>query len=300
MPAPDIVEIDVGDAAIAVHEWRAERGASADPILLAHATGFHARCWDRVVAHLGDRRKLAVDLRGHGRSGKHPPEDGWRTFGFDLARVAAALDLKDAVGVGHSMGGHAMVTAAALEPTRFRRLVLIDPVIVSPDEYVASRGARGWPLDFEHPTARRRDRWASPEEMEARFRDRTPYAAFAPEVLADYCNHGLLPAPDGDGYVLACPPAFEANVYMTARLHDGIYEDVAAVDVPVFVVRAMVPPPDRGLMDFRYSPTWPGLAARFRRGRELHLADRTHFFPMEDPELAARLIREDERAPASA
>jgi lipase len=293
---PELLHVDVGDVAIAVHEWRPERAQELDPILLAHATGFHARCWDQVIAHLAGRRILAVDLRGHGQSGKRPPEDGWRTFGTDLARVAAALDLKDVVGVGHSMGGHAMVTAAALEPGRFRRLVLIDPVIVSPEDYVASRGARGWPLDFEHPTARRRDRWVSAEEMIARFRDRTPYSAFAPEVLEDYCRHGLLPAPDGDGCVLACPPAFEANIYMTARLHDGIYGDVAAVDVPVFVVRVMTAPPDRGLMDFRYSPTWSGLAARFLRGRELHLGDRTHFFPMEDPELAARLILEDERA----
>jgi pimeloyl-ACP methyl ester carboxylesterase len=295
MTSPELRRIDVGDVAIAAHEWTTDPGGRLDPVLLAHATGFHGRCWDRVIDRLGDRRKVAVDLRGHGQSGKHSPEGGWRTFGEDLARVAVALDLRDAVGVGHSMGGHAMVIAAALEPGRFRRLVLIDPVIVAPEEYVAQSGARGWPLDFEHPTARRRDRWSSPEEMLARFRDRTPYSAFAPEVLDDYCRHGLLPAPDGDGCVLACPPAFEANVYMTARQNDGIYSDVAAIAVPVLVVRVMAPPPDRGMMDFRYSPTWPGLAARFRRGREVHLPERTHFFPMEDPALAARLILEDER-----
>jgi len=38
-------------------------------------------------------------------------------------------DLADVVGVGHSMGGHALVDAAAAEPARFVRLVLIDPVI---------------------------------------------------------------------------------------------------------------------------------------------------------------------------
>jgi hypothetical protein len=52
----------------------------------------------------------------------------------------------------------------------------------------------------------------------------------------------------------------------------------------------MEPPPDRDWMDFRYSPTWPGLIDHFRRGRELHLPDETHFLPMEKPEFVARLI----------
>ena len=298
MSSPVLRRIDVGDVSIAVHEWGGDARGSHDPILLAHATGFHARCWDRVIAHLGDRRVFAVDLRGHGQSGKQPPENGWQTYGRDLARVVAALDLERVVGVGHSMGGHAMVGAAALEPKRFRRLTLIDPVIVAPEDYAANGGARGWPLDFEHPTARRRNRWAAPGEMIARFRTRLPYSAFAPEVLEDYCRYGLSRAPDGRGYVLACPPAFEANIYMTARQNDGVYAQIAAIDIPVFVIRAMVAPSDRDLMDFRYSPTWPGLAACFPHGRELHLAERTHFLPMEDPALAARLILEDERSAA--
>lgn len=292
MPTPELQFVDVGDTSIAVHRWRPASPANDAPIFLAHATGFHARCWDRVVPHLGERDVFAVDLRGHGRSGKTPPAEGWRSFGQDLARVVAALDLRGVIGVGHSMGAHATVTAAALEPDRFSRLTLIDPVILSPAEY-SEGGVRGMPDGFEHPTARRRDRWASPEEMIERFRERIPYSAFDPDVLDDYCRHGLLSAPDGNGFVLACPPAFEASIYMTARETGRIYDRVTEVDVPVLVVRAMPPPPDRGPMDFRYSPTWPGLAARFAQGREVHLAERTHFFPMEEPPLAARFILDD-------
>ena len=46
-------------------------------------------------------------------------------------------------------------------------------------------------------------------------------------------------------------------------------------------------------MDFRYSPTWPGLANQFRRGRELYLPDQTHFLPMEQPQLVAKLIQDE-------
>jgi pimeloyl-ACP methyl ester carboxylesterase len=196
------------------------------------------------------------------------------------------------------MGGHAMVEAAALDPARFRRLVLIDPVVVPPDFYQPPEG--GWRMPGEHPTAKRRSRFASADEMFARFAERPPFDAWDRRVLHDYCVHGTRPDASGGGVVLACRPEYEAEVYMTSRGNGAIIDRARAVDVPVLVVRAMEPPAAGALPDFRYSPTWPGLADAFRRGSDRHLPDRTHFLPMEDPALAARLILEDDagRSPA--
>ena len=49
--------------------------------------------------------------------------------------VAKELGLRGAVGVGHSLGGHAMALAAAMEPAAFSSLLLVDPVIQMPDRY---------------------------------------------------------------------------------------------------------------------------------------------------------------------
>ncbi|MCG8346819.1 MAG: hypothetical protein MI924_03430 [Chloroflexales bacterium] len=46
-----------------------------------------------------------------------------------------------------------------------------------------------------------------------RFVERAPFCRWDRTILRDYCQYGLLPAPDGDGYVLACPPAIEAAIY---------------------------------------------------------------------------------------
>lgn len=290
MPAPPIaLRIAAGDVTLAVFEWNAGARGSAETFLLAHATGFHARCWDRVIEGLGERHILAVDQRGHGRSGGTLPVH-WRQFGDDLAELTRVMDLHGVVGVGHSMGGHAMSEAAALEPARFRRLVLIDPVILPPWVY-GTPGTWTGRLEGQHPTAKRRSRWTSPEEMFERFRGRRPFDTWDERVLRDYCVHGLLVDPSG-GFVLACSPEFEAEIYMTSHGNGGVHERVRAVGVPVLVVRAMEPPSAEHLMDFRYSPTWPGLAAAFRRGRDLHLPERTHFLPMEDPDFTARLILE--------
>jgi lipase len=74
----------------------------------------------------------------------------------------------------------------------------------------------------------------------------------------------------------------------------AVYRSVPAVDVTVFLVRVMEPPTPLDLLDFRYSPTWPRLAERFKWGCEVHLPDRTHFLPMEDPALTASYILADE------
>jgi len=274
-------------ARLACFEWN--RGVPGPTLLLAHATGFHARCWDPVVRRLGARHAIAVDLRGHGHSEKTPITH-WEVFGEDLAELVRARDLRDLVGVGHSMGGHALVDAAAACPDRFLGLVLIDPVIVAPEEY----GGGGWTIQSlggePHPTAKRKRHFDSPQQMLERFRDRPPYAAFDPEALRAYCEHGLLPRADGPGFELACPPELEASIYMTSRTNPGVHASARALGIPVLVVRAKAPPPERSVMDFSSSPTWPGLVSELCRGREIRLADRSHFIPMEAPQLVAELI----------
>jgi len=289
---PTPFRADTGEIELAGFEWNAARRGHGPTLLFVHATGFHARCWDPVVRRLGDRHMIAIDQRGHGRSAKHVIED-WRCFGEDLARLVRMLDLADVVGVGHSMGGHALVDAAAAEPARFVRLVLIDPVIAEAGAY----GAGGWTISqgdaAPHPTARRKRVFESPEAMIERFRDRTPYRVFVPEALEAYCRFGLLPLEDGTGFELACPPEIEASIYMTSRSNAGVHDSVRALDLPVLILRARLPAPDRDEMDFSSSPTWPGLVGEFRNAREIHFEDRTHFLPMEIPEEVAELIRNE-------
>lgn len=288
MEAPTEHRVRANGIELAWFEWGATRAGRAPTILLAHATGFHARCWDPVVRHLDGRHVVALDQRGHGRSERTAIRH-WKDFGRDLAAFVEALDLRKVVGVGHSMGGHAMVDAAAACADRFERLVLLDPVIAAPGEY----GGGGWTLGrAQHPTAKRKNRFPSVEAMIERFRNRPPYSFFVPEALRAYCTWGLVPAEDGDGFVLACPPEIEASVYMTSRTNPGVHQSARALSIPVLVVRARLPPPDRGVMDFSSSPTWPDLVHEFANGREIHLADRTHFIPMEIPAWVAERVLE--------
>src|SRR5277367_1588790 len=107
--------VAVNGVEIELLQWPGEDPA----IFFCHATGFHARCWDQIIAHVPGRHCFAMDMRGHGRSSKPEPPYAWRDFGVDVAAVADALNLSGAMGVGHSMGGHAVTLGAALRPESF-------------------------------------------------------------------------------------------------------------------------------------------------------------------------------------
>jgi lipase len=272
-------------------EWGERKGQT---VLLVHATGFHARCWDQVVAALpAGQHVVAIDMRGHGRSDKIPPYN-WAAFGADLEAFVRFLGLHGAIGVGHSMGGHCVAHVAARVPDAFARLLLVDPVIMSPEAYAAARH-QNFASPADHPVARRRSRWSSWQEMQERFQDRTPFSRWRPEVLVDYCRFGLLP--EGDEWVLACPGEVEATIYMGSARTE-IHDDIRRVAVPVTVLRAPGRDPgDTNVMDFSKSPTWPALAAQFPDGRDVFLPDHSHFIPMEDPTLVARFICEAKATP---
>lgn len=291
--------VAVNDIELCCFEWgtpRASAERNQGSLLLVHATGFHARCWDQVVASVLQRQPhrhvVAVDSRGHGRSDKIGPFD-WDVFGEDLSQFVDALDLHQVVGVGHSMGGHCVTQAAAHFPDRFERLVLVDPVIMSPESYSARASFMGATSPAEHPTAKRRNHWRDADEMFERFRDRVPFAAWQPQVLKDYCDWGVLPDPSGKGFNLACPPQVEASVYLGSARWD-IFAAIERIEIPVTVLRARPRAAESaGIMDFSSSPTWPELAKRFKKGQDLFMPERSHFIPMEDPALVASLILDE-------
>jgi non-heme chloroperoxidase len=80
---------------------------TGQPIVFSHGWPLTADAWDAQMLFLGQRgyRVIAHDRRGNGRSSQ--PWDGneMDTYADDLAELFEALDLKDAVMVGHSTGG---------------------------------------------------------------------------------------------------------------------------------------------------------------------------------------------------
>jgi non-heme chloroperoxidase len=77
------------------------------PVVFSHGWPLSADAWEDQMLFLADRgfRCIAHDRRGHGRSSQ--PWDGneMNTYAEDLAELVAALEVKNAIHVGHSTGG---------------------------------------------------------------------------------------------------------------------------------------------------------------------------------------------------
>ena len=206
----------------------------------------------------------------------------WGANNDRVAAVRAGLDLEMPGGAS----AHDEVDAAALEPGIFSKLLLVDPVILSRAAYRSYAEREG---DVEHFAARHRNEWPSPEALFASSKSRPPFSLLDPAVLHDYCQYGLVPSPDGDGCVLACPPRIEAATYGGSAGGD-IYEEIGTIDIPVRILRARERTA-QSPADMSSSPTNPELAKHFSNAEDVYLPQFSHFIPMEAPGFVADQLR---------
>ncbi len=112
----------------------------AQAIVFHHGWPLSADDWDNQMLFFLDRgyRVIAHDRRGHGRSAQTWTGNEMDTYAADVVELAAALDLGNAIHVGHSTGGGEVARyVARAETGRVAKAVLISavpPVMVKSDK----------------------------------------------------------------------------------------------------------------------------------------------------------------------
>ncbi|MFI8086216.1 alpha/beta fold hydrolase [Kitasatospora sp. NPDC086009] len=129
--------------------YRESGPPGAPPLLLLHALGERATDWAGVLPDLAPRhRVLALDLRGHGDSGR-PGRYGVEPMRDDVLAFLDALGLDRVDVVGHSMGGVVAYLLAQEHPERVGRLVLEDVPAPYPRPAAPVADAPAGPVDFD-------------------------------------------------------------------------------------------------------------------------------------------------------
>jgi pimeloyl-ACP methyl ester carboxylesterase len=124
-----VQSVDLNGSRIAYREWGSASGRP--PIVLVHGITSSALSWIRVGPRLAERtRVIAVDLKGHGDSGR--PESGYRVAdqAREIAQLCGVLQLGEIDLVGHSLGGGVSLQLAVDGRVSIRRLVLEDAWLV--------------------------------------------------------------------------------------------------------------------------------------------------------------------------
>lgn len=119
------------EGAVLNHAWL--RQGSGRPIVLLHGFGADLNSW-RPLLQAGpvDAPVLALDLPGHGGSGRTVPAD-LDAIASQVEAALAALDVGPLLLVGHSFGGAVAATVASRGIADVRALALIAPAGLGPE-----------------------------------------------------------------------------------------------------------------------------------------------------------------------
>nr|WP_186392532.1 MULTISPECIES: alpha/beta hydrolase [Pannonibacter] len=103
----------------------------AQPVVFHHGWPLSGDDWDNQMLYFLEQgyRVIAHDRRGHGRSDQTDTGNDMDTYANDVAELARALNLKNAIHIGHSTGGGEVARyAARAEKGRIAKAVLIGAV----------------------------------------------------------------------------------------------------------------------------------------------------------------------------
>ncbi len=106
-----------------------DMGPRADTaVVLIHGLGENSGFWEHNMAALAQQRRvLAIDLPGYGRSDKPELDFSMAYYADVVDQVLQQAGVRRAVLVGHSMGGQVSLTWALRHPERMAGLILAAP-----------------------------------------------------------------------------------------------------------------------------------------------------------------------------
>ncbi len=124
-PSPQLVE--VGGRSISYLTLAPEE-AGGDPVVLVHGFGGDKNSWLFVQQPLSETHPVhALDLPGHGASGKDVGDGSLDTLADTVIGFLDALEISRAHLVGHSLGGAVSAAVAKAAPDRVASLTLLAP-----------------------------------------------------------------------------------------------------------------------------------------------------------------------------
>lgn len=202
---------------------------SGRPIVFHHGWPLSSDDWDaQMLFFLGKGfRVIAHDRRGHGRSSQTDTGNDMDTYAADVAALAAHLDLRDAVHVGHSTGGGEVTRYVARHGAgRVAKAVLIGAV--PPVMLKSASNPGGLPMEvfdgFRAALAANRAQFYREVPMGPFYGFNRPGTPMLEGVVGNWWRQGMI---GGAKAQYDCIKAFSETDFT---------EDLRRIEVPVLVL----------------------------------------------------------------
>jgi non-heme chloroperoxidase len=221
---------------------------SGQPIVFHHGWPLSSDDWDAQMLYFLAQgyRVIAHDRRGHGRSSQSSNGHEMNTYAADVAELAAKLDLRNAVHIGHSTGGGEVTRYVARHGAgRVAKAVLIGAV--PPVMVKSARNPGGTPIEvfdgFRSALAANRAQLFRDIASGPFFGFNRPGAKVSQGTVDNWCRQGMTGAANAH---YECIKAFSETDFT---------EDLQSIDVPVLVLHGdddqIVPIADSALLSVK-------------------------------------------------
>lgn len=202
---------------------------SAPPIFFHHGWPLSADDWDNQMLFFLEQgyRVIAHDRRGHGRSSQTVRGNEMDTYAADVAELVKALDVHNAIHIGHSTGGGEVARyVARAEAGRVAKAVLlgaVTPVMVQSD-----KNPEGLPMgvfdDFRSALAANRSQFYIDVPTGPFYGFNRDGAKLSQGLIDNWWRQGMM---GGVKAQYDCIEAFSETDFT---------EDLQRIDVPVLVM----------------------------------------------------------------
>ena len=253
-------------------------------ICLAHGNGFPPEMYIPLIRAIGsDYHSVCLPSRPWWENSDPDAFTGWEMLADDLIAGIKAHDLAPVIGIGHSMGGVAMMIAAVRQPELFHSVIMLDPVFMPRFWLRFIRIAKPFgyrPLkQLINRALKRQRQWNSLEDAYQRFRQRSLFARCSDEVVCLYVEG--MTRPSENGIALAYLPEWEAAIFSHIPLYEWRYPP--KLTVPALIIGG-------AKSDTFLSPAIK-LWRRMRPDIRVEIISESgHLVPMEEPDTVAGYI----------
>jgi len=214
-------------------------GGVGDVFHFAHANAYPIKTYESFLNQFVDNYSvIGMHQRPVWPDADIDSFDNWSILADDLIRIFDERKISQVIGVGHSMGAIATLIASIKRPDLFKKLVLIEPVILPLSVYGMMKGISFEQLAELNPLLKkafiRRNEWSSKEEALEYFNGKSFFKRFSETGKKDFIEHGIKPAESGS-YTLSYAREWEAKIYGT---NPNPWDYLDKIKHPCLIIRA--------------------------------------------------------------
>jgi len=202
--------------------WRT-RFTGKPVIVFFHGNGFSGLTYRPMLDALAEDFDLIVpDLPGHGESGYASDLSGWNDTARYMRSVLNSFSHQiqatvPILGLGHSYGGIMTALIAGSDHKRFKKTLLLDPVIFTPSmllqKQVTSLLGLAEHSELVKKTKQRQSTWNTKQEAFDYFAGRGIFKNWTTEALQAYVDDAIAENQEEGNVKLKCPTSVEAKIF---------------------------------------------------------------------------------------